>query len=162
MKTLTQSMSVALLGVSLAIPLAACQTTTDPYASPQPVSRVEPATTHPGDCRNDCGTITRVDAMTAKGEGSGLGMVLGAVAGAVVGNQVGGGRGNDAATVGGAVVGGYAGNEAEKRIKGTKYFQVTVDMDNSGGTRTFDVASMNGLGNGSRVKVVGSNLQSLG
>ena len=153
MKTLTQSMSLALLGVSLAIPLTACDTKAEPGVAPVMTSRAAPPKCY------DCGTITGIAQMTAKGEGSGLGIVLGAVAGAVAGHQVGDGRGQDAATVGGAVVGGFAGNEIEKRVKGTKYFQVTVAMDNNGGTRTVDVGSMNGLTNGSRVKVVGSNLQ---
>lgn len=156
MKTLTQSMSVALLGVSLAIPLTACDTKAEPGVAPVLVSRAAPPKCY------DCGTITSVEPKTAKGEGSGLGMVLGAVAGAVVGHQVGDGRGQDAATVAGAVGGGYAGHEIEKRVKGTKYFQVTVAMDNNGGTRTVDVGSMNGLASGSRVKIVGSNLQAIG
>lgn len=157
MKTLTQSLSVILLGASLGIPLTACDSRAEPEARAEPV-RVAAA---PPKCY-DCGTITNVEQLTAKGEGTGLGMVLGAVAGAVAGHQVGDGRGQDAATVGGAVVGGYAGNEIEKRVKGTKYFQVTVTLDNGGATRTVDVASMNGLGNGSRVKIVGGNLQALG
>jgi uncharacterized protein YcfJ len=161
MKTLNQSMSVALLGMSLAIPLTACNSSAPPRATAdQPYSTVnQPYSSASSGCY-DCGTITSVEQMTAKGEGSGLGMVLGAVAGAVVGNKV--GDGNKIGTVAGAVGGGYAGNEIEKRVKGTKYFEVTVAMDNNGGTRTFDVASTNGLTNGSRVKVVGSNLQILG
>ena len=156
MKTLTRSLSVILLGTSLGVSLTACDSRAEPEARAEPV-RVAAAPK----CY-DCGTITNVEQMTAKGEGTGLGMVIGAVAGAVAGHQVGDGRGQDAATVGGAVVGGYAGNEIEKRVKGTKYFQVTVTLDNGGATRTVDVASMNGLGNGSRVKIVGNNLQALG
>ena len=159
MKTLTPSISIALL--SLAIPLTAC-TSSAPARSTdnRPYATVDqPYSSASSDCY-DCGTITNVEPMTAKGEGSGLGMVLGAVAGAVVGNKV--GDGNKIGTVVGAVGGGYAGNEIEKRAKGTKYFEVTVAMDNNGGTRMFDVQSTNGLTNGSRVKVVGSNLQILG
>ncbi len=161
MKTLTQSMSVALLGMSLAIPLTACDTRAEPVVATTraaPQAQAQPA--QPAKCY-DCGTITNVEQMTAKGEGSGLGIVLGAVAGGVAGHQVGDGRGQDAATVGGAIVGGIAGNEIEKRVRGTKYFQVTVTLDNGGATRTVDVASMNGLANGSRVKIVGNNLQTL-
>ena len=96
--------------------------------------------------------------MKAKGKGSGLGAVVGAVAGAVVGHQIGSGRGQDAATVAGAVGGGFAGNEVEKRVKGTTYFHITVAMD-AGGTRTLDVDALNGVTTGTRVNVVGNNLQ---
>jgi outer membrane lipoprotein SlyB len=150
-------MRLSLLSLLLAVPLAACDSRTEPQATAAPATaRAEPAPR----CY-DCGTITNVEPMTAKGEGTGLGMVIGAVAGGVAGHQVGDGRGQDAATVIGAVGGAVAGNEIEKRVKGTKYFQVTVTLDNGGATRTVDVASMNGLGNGSRVKVVGNNLQAI-
>ena len=156
MKTLTQSMSVALLGMSLAIPLTACDSKAEQGAAPPVmVSRAAPPKCY------DCGTISKVQKMTDEAKPSGLGAVVGAVVGAVAGHQVGDGRGQDAATVGGAVVGGIAGNEIEKHVKGTPYFHVTVDMDNGGGSRTVNVGSMNGLGNGSRVKVVGNNLQSI-
>lgn len=155
MKTMTQSMSIALLGLSLAVPLTACDSGAEPETTVKVASRPAPPRCY------DCGTITNIVQLTAKGEGSGLGMVLGAVAGAVVGHQVGDGRGQDAATVIGAVGGGVAGNEIEKRVKGTKYFRVTVTLDNGGATRTVEVASMNGLTNGSRVKVVGNNLQAI-
>ena len=154
MKALTQSMSIALLGVSLAIPLTACDSKAEPGAAPV-LTRAAPPKCY------DCGTITNVSQRKTEGEASGVGMVLGAVAGAVIGHQVGDGRGKDAATVGGAVVGGYAGNEVEKRAKGSPYFHVTISMDHGGGTRTVNVGSMNGLASGSRVKVVGSNLQSI-
>lgn len=160
MKTLNRS-NVALLGLSLAVALAACADRTRPEAASTTPSQVYGGTTPSSSCYNDCGTITRVEEMKDEGTGSGLGMVLGAVAGAVVGHQVGGGRGQDAATVIGAVGGGVAGNEIEKRVKGTAYFHVTVIMDNGRGTQTADVASMNGLVTGSRVKVIGNNLQPL-
>lgn len=161
MKTLNRSMSVALLGMSLAIPLTACTSSAQPKATAdRPYATVDQPYSSASSGCYDCGTITNIEQMTAKGEGSGLGMVVGAVAGAVVGDKV--GDGNKVGTVGGAVVGGYAGNEIEKRVKGTKYYEVTVAMDYNGGTRTFDVRSTSGLTNGSRVKVVGSNLQILG
>lgn len=100
--------------------------------------------------------------MTDEAESTGVGIVLGAVAGAVVGHQIGDGKGQDAATVIGAVGGGIAGNEIEKHVKGTPYFHVTIAMDHGGGTRTVNVGSMNGLVSGSRVKIVGNNLQALG
>lgn len=111
---------------------------------------------------HDCGTITGIEQMKVKGKGTGMGMVLGAVAGAVVGHQIGNGRGNDAATAVGAVGGGFAGNEIEKRARGTTYFHVTVSMEDGTGTRTIDVEALNGLSNGSRVKFVGNSLQVMG
>jgi len=155
MKTLTQSLTVVLLGASLGLSLSACK-------NEEPAKVAEaPKTVEAPKCY-DCGTISNVQKRTEEGKGSGLGIVLGAVAGAVVGHQVGDGKGQDAATVVGAVGGGYAGNEIEKHVKGTPYFHVTVTMDNGGGTRTVNVGSMNGLANGSRVKIVGSNLQATG
>jgi uncharacterized protein YcfJ len=107
---------------------------------------------------DNCGTITSVEQMKSQAKGSGVGAVLGAIAGGVVGHQIGGGRGKDIATAAGAVGGGFAGNEIEQRARGTVYYHVTVAMQN-GGTRTVDVASMEGLGTGSKVKVVGNDLQ---
>jgi uncharacterized protein YcfJ len=162
MKTFTQSMSVALLGLSLAAPLTACNSSAEPQATAAPAvvagSQPAPRRAAPPKCY-DCGTITSVEQLKAKGKGSGVGLVLGAVAGAVVGHQIGDGRGQDVATAAGAVGGAYAGNELEKRAKGTVYFHVTVAMENGGGTRTVDVEAMNGLVAGSRVKIVGNNLQ---
>lgn len=167
MKTLTRSLSVALLGASLAIPLAACSTGATPRATPAsyPTAPYQDSNNRYASTCSDCGTIRYVQQMNGDAKGSGLGMVLGAVVGGLVGHQVGDGKGQTAATVGGAVVGGFAGNEVEKRTKGadgTAFYRVTVDMDNGGGTRTIDVGSMGGLSNGSRVKFVGNNLQALG
>ena len=155
MKTLIQTMSVTLLGLSLAIPLTACDTKAEVSDAPVLTRAAAPAKCY------DCGTISNIEKRTDEAQSTGLGAVVGAVVGAVAGHQVGDGRGQDAATVGGAVVGGIAGNEIEKHVKGTPYFHVTVAMDNGGGTRTINVASMNGLADGSRVKIVGNNLQSL-
>jgi outer membrane lipoprotein SlyB len=167
-------MSVALLGASLAISLAACSTTEPRVASTPYPDAPYPTTPNPNTGYNngyastcdDCGTISYIQQVNgAPAKGSGLGMVLGAVAGGLLGHQVGDGKGQTAATVGGAVVGGYAGNEVEKRAKGSgeaDYYRVTVDMDYGRGTRTIDVSTMNGLSNGSRVKFVGGNLQALG
>jgi outer membrane lipoprotein SlyB len=106
----------------------------------------------------DCGTITSIEKHSKKGSGSGLGAIAGAITGGVIGHQFGGGRGKDLATAGGAVGGGFAGNEIEKRMKAEDYFRVTVAME-SGGSRTLDVESTNGLSQGSHVRVVGDSLQ---
>lgn len=168
MKTLTQSMSVALLGLSLAVPLSACNSSAEPQTAAAAAAAATPAApvqvaSRPRQAPRpkcyDCGTITSIEEMKAKGKGSGVGLVLGAVAGAVVGHQIGDGRGQDVATAAGAVGGAYAGNEIEKRAKGTTYFHVTIAMEHGGGSRTIDLDSMNGLVAGSHVKIVGTNLQ---
>ncbi|HUS25638.1 MAG TPA: glycine zipper 2TM domain-containing protein [Candidatus Binatia bacterium] len=105
----------------------------------------------------DCGTVTAVEPMKRKGNGSGAGAVMGAIAGAVIGHQVGSGRGKDVATAGGAVAGGVAGHEAEKRIRSETYYHVTVRMQ-AGDVRTVNVEQLEGLSVGSKVKVIGENL----
>ena len=169
MKTLTRTLSIAVL-ISLASSLMACSKTTetDSQARNEPDREVRgesyrrvdvPAPTPPPPPKcYECGTITHIEQQKVKGSGSGIGAVVGAVAGAVIGHQIGDGRGQDAATATGAIGGGIAGNEIEKRIKGTTYFHVTVAMEN-GGTQTVDVEALNGLTTGSKVKVVGNNLQ---
>lgn len=154
MKTLTQTISLALLSMSLVFSLTACR------EEPEPAARVAKSSPAPAKCY-DCGTVTNIEQMKAKGDASGVGAVAGAVVGAVIGRQIGDGRGQDAATVAGAVGGGFAGNEIEKRVKGTIYYRVTVTMEN-GGTRAVDVNSLNGLSTGSKVKIVGNNLQLAG
>ena len=110
-------------------------------------------------CR-DCGTVRAVDVINqAGGRASGAGAIVGAVIGGVVGHQFGSGRGQDAATAAGAAGGAVAGHEAEKARSGPgSYYRVTVDMDN-GNTREVNVADPRGLARGSRVRVVGRNLE---
>jgi outer membrane lipoprotein SlyB len=84
-------------------------------------------------------------------------MVTGAVLGGVLGNQVGGGNGRKLATVAGAVGGGYAGNEVEKRARGTTTYQVRVRMDN-GSVRSFPHSAQPHWSVGDRVRVVNGQL----
>jgi outer membrane lipoprotein SlyB len=83
-----------------------------------------------------CGVIDSVNAVTRKGEGTGLGAVAGGVLGGVLGHQVGGGNGRTVMSVLGAVGGGLAGHEVEKRARAETIYEVTVRMDD-GSTRTF-------------------------
>lgn len=110
-------------------------------------------------CR-DCGTVRAVDVInTGEGRSTGAGAIIGAVIGGVVGHQVGSGRGQDAATAGGAVAGAVVGNEAEKsRGLPVSYYRITVDMD-SGVTREVNVNDAGGLARGSRVRVIGRDLE---
>src|SRR5260221_13942678 len=81
----------------------------------------------------DCGTVTSVNTVEKKGEGSGLGMVLGGVAGGVLGHQVGSGRGKDVATVAGGAGGGPLCYENGIRKK-TQPHNVSTSKRGDGGT----------------------------
>lgn len=107
---------------------------------------------------DNCGTVSAIQPVRQKGEGSGAGALAGAVIGGVIGHQFGGGRGKDAATVIGAVGGGVAGNEVEKNLKSSTYYQVTVQME-AGGTRTVNVGTTAGIAIGTPVRVIGNNLE---
>lgn len=134
----------------LALSVAACNQSDAQTASdrgPAPVAA----------CSN-CGTVSNIEEVRIKGEGSGAGAVAGAIIGGVIGHQVGGGRGKDVATVAGAAGGAYAGHESEKRYNASTEFRVTIAME-SGGTRTIQAKSLNGAGIGSKVKVSGNSLQ---
>lgn len=161
MKTFTQIFLVAPLALLLTAPMTGCKqdesAPTKAEATKMEKARAEPA---PRKC-GDCGTVTNIEQLQKKGEASGVGLVAGAVLGGVLGHQVGGGRGQDVATVAGAVGGAVAGNEIEKQSKASTYYRVTVSMD-TGGTRVIDVNALNGLATGTKVKVVGNNLELAG
>lgn len=106
----------------------------------------------------DCGTVSAIDTLTVKGDGSGAGAVMGAVIGGVIGHQFGGGSGKDVATAAGAIGGAVAGHQVERNVRGDEYYRVTIAME-GGGVRTIDVAMLNGVGVGSKVRVVGQNIE---
>ncbi len=138
----------------------------EPEPAPPPVAAkpkprpapVAPAAPPPPAVCNECGVVASIDAVKEKGAGSGAGAVIGAIAGGVIGHQFGGGRGKDVATAAGAIAGGAAGHEVEKRARGTSYFNVGVNMEN-GTYRTVSVADASALSVGSRVRVIGENIQ---
>jgi outer membrane lipoprotein SlyB len=105
----------------------------------------------------DCGTIQSITPVKEKGEGSGMGAIAGAIIGGVIGHQFGSGRGNDAATATGAIAGGVTGHQIERRVKGTSYYSVIVQMD-GGGVRTVNVSDPTGLTVGAKVRVVGNDI----
>jgi outer membrane lipoprotein SlyB len=152
---LAQLGSLGLLLVSL----TACDPMGTPTAGSADTQRANVAPPPPA-CTN-CGTITQIEEVKEKGDASGAGAAIGAVAGAVIGHQVGDGRGNDAATAAGAIGGGITGHQVERRINSTSYYSVTVNMEN-GGTHVAKVTALNGLAVGSKVKVVGNDLQLAG
>ncbi len=122
---------------------------------PRPVEQAQPA--QPQVC-NECGVVASINAVKEKAAGSGAGAVIGAIAGGVIGHQFGGGSGKDVATAAGAIGGGFAGNEVEKRVRATTYYAVGVNMEN-GTFQTVNVGDPAGISVGSRVRVVGGNLQ---
>lgn len=101
------------------------------------------------------GTVTNVQAVQVKGEGSGVGVVAGAVVGGLLGNQMGKGTGNALMTAGGAVAGGYAGNEVEKHVKKKTLYKTQVKLDN-GKVQSFTVGQRYAIG--ARVQVSGQKL----
>lgn len=101
------------------------------------------------------GTVTAVQAVQVKGEGSGVGVVAGAVVGGLLGNQMGKGTGNTLMTAGGAVAGGYAGNEVEKHVKKKTLYKTQVKLDN-GKMQAFTVGQRYAIG--ARVQVSGQKL----
>lgn len=107
----------------------------------------------------ECGIVQSTRAVTAKGEGSGIGAVGGAVVGGLLGNQIGNGRGNTVATALGAVGGAVAGNEVEKRVKTTTAYEVTVRMDD-GSTRVIGEGSAQTWRAGDHVRIVDGVLKS--
>lgn len=109
-------------------------------------------------CR-DCGVVESVQAVTRKGEGTGVGAVAGGVVGALLGNQVGKGNGRKAMTVIGAVGGGAAGHEIEKRSRSTTIYRVQVRMED-GSLRTIEQANSPSIG--ARVIVQGQSLRPAG
>jgi outer membrane lipoprotein SlyB len=124
-------------------------------AAERPAAKLAQAQPAAPTCR-DCGVIESVQAVTRKGEGTGLGAVAGGVIGAAVGNQVGGGNGRKAMTVLGAVGGGVAGHEIEKRAKSTTVHIVKVRMDD-GSLRSVEQSAAVRVGD--RVRIEGGKLR---
>ncbi len=136
---------------------AAPKATTKTAAAKTP-TQASPAQTRPEPAKaapvcGNCGVVTSVDAIKLQGDGSGLGAVAGGVVGGLLGNQVGGGSGKKIATVAGAAGGAYAGHQAEKHLKSTVRYDVTVRMDD-GSTRTFSYDAQPAYQAGSKVRVV--------
>lgn len=100
----------------------------------------------------DCGVVEKVQAVEQAGEGSGLGAVGGAVLGGVLGHQVGEGQGKQLARIGGAILGGIAGHQAEKQIRKTSHYELTVRMDD-GSRRTVTQSTAPTWQTGDRVRV---------
>ena len=105
----------------------------------------------------DCGVISSIQQVKIEGEGTGMGAVAGAAAGGYAGNQFGGGNGKIATTAVGVLAGAAAGHYAEKQIRSKQVQRLTIRMD-GGNARTVDVAELNGMTIGTKVKVSGNTV----
>lgn len=105
----------------------------------------------------ECGTVSSVNVIEQKGEGTGLGAVAGGIVGGVLGNQVGGGDGRKLATIAGAAGGAFAGHQIEKNVKSTKHYQVAVRLDD-GAVRHFTYEAQPQFQPGDKVRVVDGKL----
>lgn len=148
-----------------AAPVAEPEPIPEPAPAPKPRPKPAPVASAPAPAPQpapppvcyDCGTITAITEVKQAGSGSGAGAVAGGVAGGVIGHQFGGGSGKDVATALGALAGAAAGHMAEKKIRSTVTYDVTVTME-SGGTRVINVPATNGLAVGTPVRVDGSTI----
>ena len=102
--------------------------------------------------------IASVEQERVKGQAGAVGTLGGAAAGGLAGAQFGKKSGKIAMTVLGAIGGALAGREVESQVNAKTVYRVTVNMD-TGDQRVITVDSLNGLGVGSKVKVVGNSLQ---
>ncbi|MGH8719730.1 MAG: glycine zipper 2TM domain-containing protein [Burkholderiales bacterium] len=120
--------------------------------APKKIAAAEPAPAPVPKVCEICGTVTGVEEVKEQGEGTGIGAVGGGVAGAVIGNQIGDGTTRKIATVAGAAAGAYGGHQAEKYIRSTTRYDVTVHMDD-GTYRTISDKTDPALRPGDKIKI---------
>lgn len=141
--SLRRGATLALLVAATAIGAGCAPTyyaTSDPYAYPQRVERVE------------FGVVDRIELEREGGGPIGLGAVVGGVAGGVIGHQIGSGSGNTAATIAGAIGGALVGNEIE-RAQARDRYRIVVRLDNGALVSLADVGEGQ-LRPGDRVRIV--------
>jgi len=99
------------------------------------------------------GSVTAIEPVRERPQGSGAGAVIGGVLGGVIGNQFGHGLGRAAMTGVGAAGGAIAGNNVERNYKTAVVgYRVHVRLDN-GSTRTFERKNIGNLHVGDRVRL---------
>lgn len=112
----------------------------------------EKVASKPAICAN-CGVVSAVNIIEAKGKGTGAGVVAGGVIGGLIGNQLAKHSDNQkAATAVGVVGGALVGNQVEKTVRKTTTYDIVVQMDN-GTTQTVNQATDPVLTVGQKVKV---------
>ena len=103
--------------------------------------------------RDRVGSVTAIEPVRHRPQGSGAGAVIGGVLGGVIGNQFGHGLGRAAMTGVGAAGGAIAGNNVERNYKTAVVgYRVHVRLDN-GSTRTFERKTIDNLHVGDRVRL---------
>lgn len=126
-----------------------------PLLEPLPAPQIVP---QPAPPPGNLGTVESVREIAQPGEGHGLGAVAGGVAGAVVGKQFGNGSGKKLMTLLGAAGGAYAGHQAEKQLRATRRWEISVRLDD-GSTRTVSFEYEPSWRSGDRVRLVEGRLQ---
>jgi len=120
-----------------------------PVPAAQPAPRVAPSPV----AHERIGSVTAIEPVRDRPQGSGAGAVIGGVLGGVLGNQFGHGLGRAAMTGVGAAGGAIAGNNVERNYKTAVVgYRVHVRLDN-GTTRTFQRKSIGNLHVGERVRL---------
>ena len=125
-----------------------------PQVQPVPAAPpAAPAAQPPAVARERTGSVTAIEPVRERPQGSGAGAVIGGVLGGVIGNQFGHGLGRAAMTGVGAAGGAIAGNNVERNYKTAVVgYRVHVRLDN-GSTRTFERKNIGNLHVGDRVRL---------
>ena len=128
---------------------------TESRVAPPPVYAPAPEPRRVADARpvdrNNIGSVTSIEPIRDRPQGSGAGAVIGGVLGAVVGNQFGHSGGRAAMTGLGAVGGALAGNNIERNHReGITGYRVSIRLDN-GNTRSYERSDVGNLQVGDRV-----------
>ena len=131
-----------------------------PHARPVPtVPSAGPVTQTPAVPHDGTGSITAIEPVRQRPQGSGAGAVIGGVLGGVIGNQFGHGLGRAAMTGVGVAGGAIAGNNVERNYKTAVVgYRIHVRLDN-GSTRTFERKSIDNLHVGDRVRLDAKGLR---
>lgn len=108
------------------------------------------------------GTVIAVQpvAIDAPTSHAALGTAVGAGVGGLLGHQIGGGSGKTLATIAGAVGGAFAGNTIAGHGYKQQGLQITVALDNHGGTIAVTQNADVEIRVGERVEVIGNGYES--
>ena len=101
------------------------------------------------------GSVESVREVVEDGKAKGIGAVTGGVVGAVLGHQL---NDNKLVTLVGGAAGAFIGNEAEKRQRATKHWELTVRLDD-GRTQTITSQAAPFWRPGDRVRLLDGKLQ---
>jgi outer membrane lipoprotein SlyB len=102
------------------------------------------------------GTVENVREVTQDGQAKGIGAVTGGAVGAVLGHQL--KHDSKLVTIVGGAAGAFIGNEAEKRQRATKHWEMTVRFDD-GTTQVINSEAAPFWHQGDRVRLLDGKLQ---